>query len=211
MQILTIFSDFPNQIQNTTTHLKLQGTALKKCIATFANKKFKEFKKSYFWTHQLFPLYQRHIKPINKEDLIILGASAATSAIIIVVTTRIFGMGALPMVTGTVTFLNLGAIHVIKERAKKHLNKKTLQHLKAMETAAKGITSEHHNFATILEHSNHLNKPVFHHLETEIKQLDEEFRRFRDAILHPQLHENGKEDAKKVYLQHLQGLKAKIA
>src|SRR5262249_35833737 len=116
---------------------------------------------------------------------------------------NIFTIGALPLAAGGVTLILL----YLQNRVHKHFNEIAWDYVDQIRKFAHVTTAENQKFANISLLRAYLMRPEFKRLDSELKLLDEEIRKFREVVLksHGEDQKN-LQDSKQAFINFLEGL-----
>lgn len=158
-----------------------------------------------FWQNYGKPFYDRNIRPLDKTDFLLITGSLIAAVAIMVVALKVFGIAAFPLAIGADALLVFGTWMFSRYRLRKHFDGVAWGHVDQIRRVANEITYKNQKFGELNQIRTLLQKPEFSHLEADIKQLDEEIRKFRSVVLAPYF-----EDKQQIVKAHIQYVKVLV-
>lgn len=210
MSIPRFIPSIPAYVHTAWNKVSHVGQLAKNRVAKFIESKRNYWKETNFWKQHGKSFYARNIKPLNKMDFLLLTGSLLIASVIVLIASSVFGIGAFPLAMGAGALLVLGAWSFSRNRVRNHFNEIAWEHVNAMRKAAHQMTYTHQQFGPIHHYKGFLAQPEFEHLKEDIKQLDQELFKFRDAVtkIAPGADLT---DSKKAFIEHLEALQRKLA
>lgn len=198
MHVPMFISQMPVQISHAFHSVAVRGTKAKKCAVNILKSRRDDLAQSDFWKHSCKPFYERHFEPLKKGDYIFLGAMTCVAALVVFVSVKIFTVAAFPLALGCATLIFLLSCIRLRDKSRRHFNDIAINYVGEIRQIADQITPQNQKFGDISAKRALMSKPTFDHLDKELKQLDEEIRTFKSAVL-----ASPYEDKKKMVKTHL--------
>lgn len=184
----------------------IKKTQTKQKVAHYWQQKAENFNQSEFWQQYGKPFYKCNIQPLNRTDYFLLGGSLCAAWLTTQIAIKVFTVAAFPLALGLGTLLVTGAYSFSRYRLRKHFDDIAWNHLEEIrQTIAHVNTDKNQQIKRITQHYNLLQQPEFVHLDSDLKQLNEEMRHFRKIALSPSY-----EDQKIIVQSHLNYLEALV-
>lgn len=202
MHVPKFISQIPVHMNQAFNTVAAKSTKAKDFVVNFFKARRDHFVQSDFWKGYGKPFYTRHIEPLKKKDYAILGIMLTVATAVIVVAVKIFTVAAFPLALGGAALIVLGTCSYLRSQINQHFNKQAWDHVDEIRQIADKITSQNQKFGDISEERVKMSKPGFEHLKDDLKQLDEEIRTFRKAVL-----SSNSDEKKKIIKTHLTVLK----
>ncbi len=187
MFISNFIRQVPNQIENGFFQMILIGAKAKKKVEGYCKIKCDEWSQSDLWQQYGKPLYERNIKPLTPLDYVVLGGSLCLAALVTAIAVKTLSWAALPLGLSVGALLFLGACAFSRYRVRKYFDRVAWSPVDQIRRTASVMTQKNQRFGTISYFRNDLRKSEFAHLESVTKELDEEIRKFRGAIIRSNL------------------------
>lgn len=144
------------------------------------------------------PWFDRHIKPLEKGDYLLMITVVAIAALALGCALLKFGVAALPLGLGAAGLIIGLCGFYLHKKVQQHFDDIAWEHLDQIRRSAHDITDKNQDFQEVVKERAALEKPEFQHLKDDLKNLDEETRRFRKDATAP--HYDNKRDFVKVHI-----------
>lgn len=204
IQVPNFISQIPDQLNDAFIQVIVKGAEITKSITDYFETKRNDFIQTDFWQQQGKPFYERNIEPLDTTDYLLLGGSLCSAVLITAVTVSIFTVAAFPLALGGGTLLFAGACTYSRYRVRKHFDNLAWDHIDEIRRLSYKTSSKQQYFGNISEERARLMQPEFSHLDIQIKELDEELRKFRNVVLSADC--NDKKNVVKAHLTYLVNL-----
>lgn len=203
MHVPKFISQIPVQFNHAFHSVSVKGSNAKKGAVNFLKSRGDHFAQSDFWKNYGKPLYERNIEPLKKGDYLFLAGMTCVAAAVVIVAIKIFTIAAFPLALGCASLIFMGTCSYLSNQTRQHFDDLAWDRVDEIRKLADKTTPNNQNFGDISAERAHLSKPVFNHLKDDLKQLDEEIRAFKSAVI-----SSNYEDKKKIIKTHLTLLKS---
>lgn len=193
----TIYSPFHRICTKTMRY----NEKLKKNIYQLWIKQKKDLSQTRIIKNYIKPFYGRNIQPLGKADVLICFGGIGSSALVAAVAIKFFGIAVLPVAIGIASLILLYTYEWSRNRMKTHFNKESWVQLDQLRNDVNGVTQRNPKFDQIDSIRAKFNEPQFKHLEVELKQFDEEIRKFKNSL------NNQFAEKKQIVVAHIEYLK----
>lgn len=205
MQVPNFIRQIPVQFDHACRSFIIKGAEAQQWIAQYAKTKIDGIGRSDLWQQYAKDIYERNIEPLTKFDYFLFAGSLATALLVIKLAINRFTIGALPLAAGGSTLIVMGSYYISRYRVRKHFNEIAWEYVDQIRKFAHVTTSKNKEIDDIIQLRAYLRRPEFAHWDSDLKLLDEEIRKFREALLKPH-----SEDKKEIVKAHLDLLRTHI-
>jgi|GEM_PF-3026795 len=186
MQPLQLIRQIPTHVSHALTWGIATASGTKRGVADYWAAKRVEL--YGLWQSHGEPFYKRNIKPLEKIDYLLIGASFSLAGVIIVVTAKFFpALVPVSVLIGALLFLKACLSH--HDRVRQQHEEMAWDYLDQIRRAVHSTTKTHHNFALIEGYQTHLPPADFEDLKKDISELEEKIRAFKKVVCSPSYEE----------------------
>lgn len=181
MSVPQVFSQIPGYLDAACQYVDSKSHQAKDWIVAVFDTMQDFIGKSELWIQTGKPFYDRRIKPLDKTDLITITGALILAGLIMKLALKILGKGILPLATGIGAIIISGAVYYSQYRLEKHSNEIAWDHVDNIRRFTNATTLRKHYFGKMAKYRGRLQKPEFEHLKEQLKTLDIEIDKFKQA------------------------------